>query len=214
MPQVPCVCLTCHQSFTAHACHVRSGSGKYCSVPCYRQRPVPALADRFWALVLKTDDCWIWQGERTRYGYGRCTVGKKQRMPAHRVAYELTYGMILPGLLCCHRCDVPLCCNPAHLWLGTNADNLRDMFAKQRDAAHTNPTSFARGDRHGRRVHPEKFQRGEQSHHAKLTERAVREIREQYATGQWSLQRLAVHFGVSRTLIRKVVIRETWRHIS
>lgn len=94
MPQVSCVCLTCHQSFTAHACHVRSGSGKYCSVPCYRQRPVPALADRFWALVLKTDGCWLWQGERTRYGYGRYSVGKKRRMPAHRIAYELTFDML------------------------------------------------------------------------------------------------------------------------
>jgi hypothetical protein len=71
--------------------------------------------------------CQEWQGQRNPDGYGWF----KERQ-THRLAFERANGPIPPGLLVCHSCDNPPCCNPDHLWLGTVADNTRDMLAKGR----------------------------------------------------------------------------------
>jgi hypothetical protein len=70
--------------------------------------------------------CWEWTGYLKK-GYGWTGAGL-----AHRKAYALAFGAIPAGMLVCHRCDNPRCCNPAHLWLGTNGDNIRDMARKGR----------------------------------------------------------------------------------
>ncbi len=92
------------------------------------------VADRFWGKVgIKgPDDCWEWKGNRYTFGHGQIRVNGSPTT-AHRVAYELHYGVpILNGLHCLHACDNPSCVNPGHLWLGTNADNVADMCDKGR----------------------------------------------------------------------------------
>lgn len=81
-------------------------------------------------------DCWLWRGAITSAGYGSvgivCREHHEVTRPAHRVAYVLAHGDIPSGLVVMHSCDNPPCVNPAHLSLGTHADNRRDSIAKGR----------------------------------------------------------------------------------
>jgi hypothetical protein len=89
--------------------------------------------DRFWEKVdvsFKTG-CWEWTGFRGRTGYGRVRFNGRTQS-AHRVSYELTWGPIPVGLSVLHSCDNRACVRPDHLSLGTQGDNMRDMFAKGR----------------------------------------------------------------------------------
>ncbi len=137
---------------------------------------------RFWGKVEKGRGCWLWTGTKNRGGYGRVTIKKPVTAMAHRVAWELAKGPIPSGLSVLHRCDVPGCVNPKHLWLGTNADNMRDMFAKGR-----RPTISLKGS-----AHPG----------AKLTEEQVREIRA--AKGSRSYRELIAAYGIGRSTLYRI----------
>lgn len=80
--------------------------------------------------------CWLWLGAANQKGRGTFSYGgrrPKGRVELHhRFAYLVEHGDIPEGLSVLHRCDVPLCCNPAHLFVGTQADNVSDMMEKGR----------------------------------------------------------------------------------
>lgn len=99
-------------------------------------RPFPKvpIEDRFWTHIRVTEaGCWEWTGKRRANGYGLTSINRRD-VRAHRMAWTLSQGPIPDGLCVCHHCDNPPCVNPAHLFLGTKGDNLRDMCAKGRDS--------------------------------------------------------------------------------
>ena len=160
-------------------------------------------AARFWGRIDRTAECWVWRGGHFSDGYGRVRVGGRD-LKTHRIAWELTNGPIQDGLFVCHHCDNRGCCNPAHLFLGTAADNMHDRDAKGRSAT---------GCRNGSRLHPESRPRGENMKTAKLTSGDVIRIRATYANGGITYKQLGQEYGVSATEIMRVVRGEYWRHI-
>ncbi len=153
------------------------------------------LAARFWSRVDKSGDCWLWQGGHLKAGYGTIQQGGRagRTLATHRVAWELTYGPIPPGLYVCHHCDNPPCCNPDHLFLGTHLENSLDRVAKGR------AVRFApRGERCGR---------------AKLTDGSVRAARALYTAGGISNREVARRFNVHPNTMYAVLHNKTWAHV-
>jgi hypothetical protein len=142
------------------------------------------------------NECWLWAAGKNNNGYGLVRARGSSRY-AHREAYEAENGRgSAEGFVCRHRCDTPACVNPAHLEIGTQADNVCDMIQRGR-----------------RRIVPSK---GEAHGNAKLTDADVIAIRSAYvfgssASGTYALGR---QFGVDPAVIGRIVRRLTWRHIS
>ncbi|HXI18492.1 MAG TPA: HNH endonuclease signature motif containing protein, partial [Chloroflexota bacterium] len=132
-PRVVYTCGYCGVEFTAKASTPR----KFCGYSCARHSKALPLTERFWSAVqiCAEVDCWEWQLFRDKRNYGRVGIARgKSPQLTHRVAWELANGPIPDGLLVCHSCDNPPCCNPAHLFLGTDQDNVDDMRRKGRGA--------------------------------------------------------------------------------
>ena len=91
-------------------------------------RPYDPLVRLSWRTVIKPSGCWEWLGSRTDCGYGRLWVFSSKKTLAHRLSYDLLVGDIPESTLVLHHCDNPPCWNPNHLFLGTQKDNMADMF--------------------------------------------------------------------------------------
>ena len=152
---------------------------------CYHPKPV----DSFWRRVNKTETCWLWTGNLGAR-YGQLLIGYRT-VKAHRFSYELHIGPIPPGMNVLHKCDVPACVNPAHLFLGTQKQNFEDMERKGRRSSMF-PLGPAR--------HPD----------TKLSREKAAEIRRRYAAGETNKAELARQYGCGRTTIREVLEGRTW----
>lgn len=146
--------------------------------------------------VMDKDECWIWSGRvlEKRYGYGRFSL-KSKYYSAHRISYFHFKGIDPMDGLVCHQCDRPACVNPNHLFVGSHADNTRDMIRKGR---------YRKGF----------VARGEQCVYAKVTESQVCEIRRSYTGKRGEQTALAKKFGISVGLVWTIVRRKSWRHVA
>lgn len=144
---------------------------------------------RFWGRIKITDGCWLWQGavNTTGYGMANWSDGEKN-IVAHRLAYRMLVGEVPEGMRVCHTCDTPRCCNPAHMFLGTQKDNAADCKAKGRNTG------------------------GRKDPHAAVNEQVVREMRRLKAEGTKTID-LARRFGVSPSAVSAILTRRTWSNL-
>jgi predicted XRE-type DNA-binding protein len=145
--------------------------------------------ERFWAKVAigSPDECWLWTAGR-RNGYGQFGTNTWSAY-AHRISWVLYNGQDIPeGMYVCHRCDVRLCVNPHHLFLGTPKDNIRDMLNKGRGA------------------------KGEQSGQSKLTSEQVQEIRRLWREGV-NQKVIAKKFRITQAAVSDIITGKNWKHL-
>lgn len=165
-----------------------------------RRRGVPLEAltirsdwgDKFLAYMNpgEATDCWEWTGPKNSTGYGALVIARNT-WTAHRLSYLLHNGDIPEGAFICHRCDNPPCVNPAHLYAGTPADNVRDREERNRS----------------------RTLRGEANGMALLTEDSVRAIRSLVEQGIPRAS-IAEQFGVCKATVSHIAVRRNWSHVA
>lgn len=184
-----------------HASYVRTSEHRAALSAKRKGVVLQALTERFWAKVQKgePDSCWLWTGACYLSGYGKLYAGrvdgKMLAHYAHRLSWELDHGHPVPDAgKILHRCDNPPCVNPAHLYLGTPADNARDRGERRRGKEHR--------------------QHGEANDNAKLTEVQVRAIIvELQRLPRRSQASIAEQFGIKQPQVSRIMRRVNWAHL-
>jgi HNH endonuclease len=157
--------------------------------PCVN--PGHLTQSTFWSHVEvgKPNACWPWTGPLQKNGYGHARHQGRLQL-AHRLVWLFERGPIPLGRCVRHRCGNPLCCNPKHLFLATQADIARDIAARG--------LNVVRGSQHGR---------------AKLSDGQVQQIRRLREAG-WTLARLTERFGISSAQASGIASRKYWTHVA
>ena len=152
------------------------------------------VEERFWSKVDKTSSsvyykgtrCWEWTGAKNSSKYG-CVRIKKKKYYVHRVSYKMKYGPIPKNMCICHHCNIRLCVNPEHLFIGTHTDNMKDASKKERLGKI----------------------KGSEIVQAKLTEAQIPAIRKDPRSEKY----IARDYGVSKSNIGFIKRRHTWKHV-
>jgi hypothetical protein len=187
------LCERCRKQIThkKNAERARRRGYGFCSSSCAKLwRGKKPLLERFLGRYSPEPNsgCWLWMGSINKHGYPQIGVGGAGTgcITAHRASYMLFNGPLEKGMHVCHKCDVPVCVNPSHLFLGTPNDNIQDAIAKGRNA------------------------RGEMCGQSVLTEHAVRQIR----SSPLSTTDLARIHGVSIAAVSNARRSKTWKHVT
>lgn len=199
---------------------------------------LPHQKERLLGKIKKTDSCWLWAGSVDGCGYGMVAFhnsGKRYSCRVHRVMWSEVNGGIPDQMRVLHKCDNPPCCNPDHLFLGSQKDNVDDMWKKNRanpqygdrNGSRLHPESRPRGDAHYSRIKPERLARGSRNGsvtkpekrpkgtgHWKcfLDEATVLEIRAIRKTGL-TYKAIADRFNLSKSHVACIITRRLWKHL-
>lgn len=143
-------------------------------------------------IIIDSNGCWLYQGaiKKTGLGYGWVGLNGKQ-MGAHRASWIVKNGPIEKDLCVCHKCDVPSCINPDHLFIGTQSENMKDAYKKKRkkpinQGGQTNPSS-------------------------KLTLNQVREIRAMLSE-KVKQKTIAEKFNISQVAVSNIKTERRWKN--
>lgn len=153
--------------------------------------------------IITESGCWIFTGATTSFGYGLIGLGGRSDGTdrVHRVIYKKMIGEIPKGFFVCHKCDIPSCCNPSHLFIGTARDNHADMTIKKR----------------GTRPPVNKHDIGSYRYNAKLTEDVVVVARMEKSLGEKSSYKiwkeLESKYGVSWGVVQRMLNGKSWKHV-
>lgn len=153
-----------------------------------RSDPIARFKSKFTAGP--DDECWLWRGGLRDGEYGGFWFWGKNQF-AHRMSYRLFCGPIPPEKMVCHTCDTPLCVNPAHLWLGSASDNMRDKVRKGRDANR-------KGQNHGM---------------SKLTDALVLDAKRRWRAGGETQRKIAADIGISPSVLCLILQGRRWQHV-
>lgn len=153
------------------------------------EHKIPDLQKRIFSRIeiLTECGCWIWDGKEHPTGYGRTSVNNETLL-AHRVSYCVFNGEITDNLHVLHKCDIRLCVNPSHLFLGLPADNVKDMISK------------------GRQVNA----RGSKIGSAKLSETDIKQIRDLVKILPQRI--VGIFYGISQPSVSDIIRGATWLH--
>ncbi len=183
------ICECCGAAFFIKRSQIQRGRGVFCSRLCKYHGTTASPEERFWGFVGRktATGCILWTGSPARK-YGVLTI-KDRTFYAHRVSFQLFRATIPATMDVLHACDTPLCINPQHLFLGTNADNKKDSVAKGRQA------------------------KGEMIGLAILSTEIIHDIRRRYFDGA-TQNDLACHYGITQGHVSAIIRCASWKHVN